>query len=236
MTTPPMPDFSTKQRFFRYESDKSRIDLGCCSGYWVLPDGRHCISEHTADLFGNIFETYFFSSIGLEDLSVDALFEQVKAGHLHYEHVPDIAYTAAIINDSLGQPCWAVDVCIVSADKLLRKRPPHFLFYSEPRIPIGPIWQIISRYRSAQSAAIPFIMVAGVTGSSSWRDSDTFRMIDIGSEAELKARLKAYPCKLPIEDYTKFNLGVIDARDRHQPFNETVYRVAEDWLAAPLSG
>ncbi|MEQ8205922.1 MAG: hypothetical protein RIA65_07090 [Woeseia sp.] len=232
----PIADFSRKPRVFQFDGSRSRVDLGHCSGYWNLFDGRKCISEHSADRFGNIYETYFFSSAGLEDQSSDALFEHVKAAHTAYEHDPDISATSAIVIDSLDQSCWAIDVCIASATRLFRKRPPHFQFYGLPTIPIAPVWGLIERYREAQKASIPFILVAGETGSASWGDSDTYSLIYLKSEAELEARLAEYPSHMPTADYCQFNLGIIDARDKQQPFNEAVYCLAADWDRAEVSG
>lgn len=231
----PIADFSLKPRVFRFDSTHSRVDLGHCSGYWSMFDGRKCVSEHSADRFGNIYETYFFSSIGLEEQSSDVLFEQVKAAHTAYEHDPDISVTSTIVKDSLDQLCWAVDVCIASAARLFRKRPPHFQFYSLPTIPIAPVWTIIERYRDAQQTSIPFILIAGETGSASWRDSDSYSLVNLKNEAELKARLAKYPAHIPTSDYSQFNLGIIDARDNQQPFNEAVYCPAADWDASELS-
>lgn len=231
----PIADFSRKPRIFRFDSSHSRVDLGHCSGYWNLFDGRQCISEHSADRFGNIYETYFFSSAALEDQSSDVLFEHVKAAHTGYEHDPDISVTSTIVKDSLDQSCWAIDVCIASATRLFRRRPPHFQFYGLPAIPIAPAWSLIERYREAQEASIPFILVAGETGSASWRDSDSYSLVNLKNEAELKARLAKYPSQPPNADYSQFNLGVIDARDKQQPFNEAVYSSAADWDEAELS-
>ena len=225
----PIADFSRKPRVFRFDSTLSRVDLGHCSGYWSMCDGRKCISEHSADRFGNIYESYFFSSLRLEDRSSNELFEMVKAAHTAYEHDQDISVTSAIVKDSLDQPCWAIDVRIASATKLFRARPPHFQFYSLPTIPIAPVWSLIKRYRVAQKASIPFLLIAGETGSTSWRDSDSYSLLNLNSEAELKARLAEYPSQIPTTDYSQFNLGIIDARNKQQPFNEAVYCLATDW-------
>ena len=63
----PMADFSSKSRTFQFKTETVRVDIGRCSGYWTLADGRKCISEHTADKQSNLYETYFFSSCGLGD-------------------------------------------------------------------------------------------------------------------------------------------------------------------------
>ena len=227
----PMPDFSIKRRVFRFEATNTRVDTGRCSAYWTMADGRKCISEYTVDRQGNLYETYFFSSEGIEALSPKRLFERVKDSHLSYEHDPDIELIAKMILDSAGQNMWSVDVCIAKEAQLLRTRPPYFLFYHKPNIPIVPTWSLICAYREAQNKSVPFILVQGDTGSASWRDRETYILIGVENEALLNNQLRAHPCKVPIEDYKTFNLTVIDTRDLQQPFNEDVCTAAAQWKA-----
>ncbi len=225
----PMADFSSKARTFQFKTETVRVDVGRCSGYWTLADGRKCISEHTADKQSNLYETYFFSSVGLEAVSPQNLFEKVKGAHKTYEHDADIQVTVEKVKDSLGHKMWAVDVCIAKGRRLLRARPPYFKFYEKSDIPIAPTWPVINAYRNAQAKSMAFIVVQGDTGSASWGDKETYRLVEINDVEALEAQLQAYPCKTPIGDYKTFNLAVIDARDVQQPFNEAVYALAADW-------
>lgn len=225
----PLPDFSTKPRIFQFKTGANRTDVGHCSGYWVLGDGRRCVSEITLDRSGRIFETFFFAKTGLEQMNPHQLFQQVKAAHLNYDHDPDLAYHASEMEDDHGEIFWAVDICIAEKARLIRKRKPFFEFYTKPDVPMSLRWPAMRDYFEAQQTQIQFLLLEGETGSPSWGDSDFHKLIPIESLAALEARLRENPVRIPSDDYRKFNLGIIDARNPDQPFNETVYHLAENW-------
>ncbi|WP_223428766.1 hypothetical protein [Tateyamaria pelophila] len=225
----PVADFSDKERVFRFSDSNARVDLGRSTGHWIMQDDRKCISELSIDRAGCIFETYFFAQQGLEDTSVQALFELVKAAHLNYDCVSDIGITARVVADRTGTPFHALDVCIADADSLFRKRPPFFEFYQSPNIPRRIRWNALEQYRQYQRSALPFLLIEGTTGSPSWGDSNSYRIVPVDSLSELESKLRATPCAEPKDDYSKFNLGVIDVRDPAQPFTEAVYCLATQW-------
>ncbi|MEX6634795.1 hypothetical protein [Hyphococcus lacteus] len=183
----------------------------------------------TIDRSSNIFETYFFSKIGLENLTATQLFDMVKSGHLQYDHDDSIQFAVRSVKDDVGNIFWAVEVLIANSIKLIRKRPPFFEFYEGVDVPQAFRWSALKGYMDAQRNGIPFLLIEGETGSPTWKDSDTHRIVPIGSEAALIEKLKEKPTTLPITDYTSHNLGVIDARDLSRPFNHTTYHPAKHW-------
>lgn len=231
-TDHPLPDFSSKTRVFEFKPGVDRTDVGRCTGYWLLKDGRRCVSEISLDRAGHIFETYFFSKIGLEHLTEQQLFEQVKAAHLNYDHDPALTYCVSEVEDNCGEIFWVVEICIAEKTKLLRHRKPFFKFYARPDLPQSLRWPAMRGYFEAQQTQTPFLLLEGETGSPSWGDSNFHKLTQIESLALLETRLREKPVREPVEDYRKFNLGIIDARNPDQPFNETVYHLAENW---PLS-
>ncbi|MDA8584827.1 hypothetical protein N9L47_01005 [Rhodobacteraceae bacterium] len=226
----PIADFSNKKRVFKFCGGNTHVDLGRCSGYWTMPDGRRCVSETSIDRSGRIFETYFFALQGLENKSAQDLFELVKAAHLNYEHVSDIGLSTHIVADRTGTRFHALVVCIADAQNLFRMRPPTFRFYYSPDIPLGMRWTALDQYRQCQVAKLPFLVIEDQSGSPSWGDSTFYRIATVASVSELKSKLQAVPSSEPAGDYSNFNLGVIDARDLDQPFNETVYSLTPKWL------
>lgn len=223
-----LPNFDKKSRSFRFNDGDERVDLGRCSAYWTMVDGRPMISEHTTDRDGNIVETYFFAKNGLEDQSPDTLFSSVKAAHKSYEHDPSIEFSAFTTVDDNDMALWAVDVLIANKRHVIRERPPFFKFYGDWQLPLTP-WPVLQDYRQAQWAGNSFLVIEGETGSASWRDSDIYKLVPAKDEQSLNAQLNKYPCKMPKEDYANFNFAVIDARDSEQPFNQSVCFRAADW-------
>ncbi|MFT5776995.1 hypothetical protein [Hyphomonas sp.] len=207
----------------------ARVDVGCCTAYWTMQTGHSLVSEISVDRSGHIYETYFVSKRGLEGLTANALLDHVKAAHLNYDHDADIQISACVAEDRLGEIFCALDVCIADKSRLFRKRPPFYQFYQSTDIPLSLRWDAFKRFREAQETQVPFLLIEGQTGSPSWGDSETASMISINSLAQLEARLKAAPCVIPAKDYCTFNLGVLDARNNDQPFNEAAYCLADQW-------
>lgn len=225
----PIADFSKKARNFRFEPGVNRVGLGQMgSGYYLMPNGRRCISEHSVDRAGQIFQTYFFSTIDMGQCDPRIMFEHVKAGHINYEHDPDIKMSVDVVEDDNGNEFFALDVLIADRYQFYRKRPPAWWPFGKQRIPIQ-MWSLFQTHRQAQVERKPFVLVQGQTGDYSWGDSDFFKTILIASEAGLSDALNARPNSAPRETYTDFNHGVIDARDPDQPFNESIYTLAKDW-------
>ena len=226
----PMADFSQKKRTFAFEDTIDRVDLGRCSAYWTMRDGRKCISETSEDRTRNIFETYFFAHQGMETLNADALFAEVKATHnTDYDHDQDIVYSASTVIDDHGRLFWAIDIRIAGATRTFRKRPPFFRFYGDWQIPTIYLWNVVTQYRQAQNVGVQFLVIEGETGSGSWNDRDIYNIIPAKDENALTIQLSTMPNTLPSSDYTKFNFAVIDARNAGQPFNQSVCVRAEDW-------
>lgn len=224
----PLAVFSSKKRYFRFETGVDRVDLGCCSGYWTMAGGRRCISEHSVDRAGQIFETYFFSNEGITDQGPKALFEAVKSAHRAYEHDPDIAVSARTVADDEGRSFWALDVLIADHDRVYRVRQPFWQAYFRKDIPIS-MWSLYQTYGKAQRSQIPFLLLRAETGDSSWGDREIYKSVPIGSQAELEASLGSLPNKAPLDTYAVFNHSVVDARDLARPFNESVFTLAVDW-------
>lgn len=224
-----LPNFDKKQRCFRFQEKVERVDLGRCHAYWTLEDGRPCISEHTVDRNDAVFETYFFERLSDEHQDPATLFSKVKTGHNDYEHDPEIVISSSALCDDNSMPVWAVDVLIAKRQKLFCKRPPFFKFYGDWQLPILP-WDVMTLYQQAQYAGIEYLIIEGETGSASWRDSDTYKLVPAKDTETLKAKLSALPNKMPLDDYSKFNMGIIDASDLNQPFNEGVCSPAQQWL------
>lgn len=224
----PLANFSKKTRKFRFEPGVERVDLGqMYSGYYLMPNGRRCISEHSVDRSGQIFETYFFSPLELEQCAPRILFQQVKAGHGSYEHDPNIKLSLNTVQDSNENEFFALGVLIADRYQLFRKRPPVWWPFHQ-RIPIH-MWSLYQTHRQAQLEGKPFVLIQGQTGDFSWGDSDVYKTVSIASEAGLADALNARPNSEPHETYTDFNHGVVDARDPDQPFNESIYTLAKDW-------
>lgn len=225
----PLADFSNKIRNFRFEPGVDRVDLGQMgSGYYLMPNRRRCISEHSVDRLGQIFETYFFSTRDLGRCNPRILFQHVKAGHLNYEHDPDIKMSVDTVRDDNGNEFFALDVLIANRYQLFRKRPPAWWPFHHRRIPIQ-MWSLYQMHRQAQIERKPFVLIQGQTGDYSWGDSDVFKTVLIASEGGLADALNVRPNSDPYETYTDFNHGVVDARDLDQPFNERNYTLAKDW-------
>lgn len=224
----PQPNFSNKTRKFRFEPGVDRVDLGqMFSGYYLMPNRRRCISEHNVDRSGQIFETYFFSTLDLERCDPRILFQHVKAGHRHYDHDPDIKISLNTVQDCTGHEFFALAVLIADRYQLFRKRPPVWWPFQK-RIPVH-MWSLYQTHRKAQRERKPFVLIQGQTGDCSWGDSDVFETVMVASEAGLADALNALPNTEPLESYTDFNHGVVDARDPDQPFNESIYTLAKDW-------
>ena len=225
----PIADFSNKARQFRFEPGVERVDLGRMgSGYYLMPGRRRCISEFSVDRSGQIFVTYFFSTIDLGQCDPRILFQNVKAGHINYEHDPDIKFTVDTIRDDAGNEFFALDVLIADRNRQYRQRAPAWWPYGSKRIPIQ-MWSLYQSHRKAQNEGKSFLLVKGQTGDASWGDSTTYRSIPIVSEAGLFDALSARPNIEPHDTYADFNHGVVDARDMDQPFNESQYTLAKDW-------
>ncbi len=224
----PIADFSDKLRAFRFEPGIERVDLGKSSGYWLMPNRRRCISEFSVDRLGQIFETYIFSTIDIGQCDPRFLFQQVKAAHCTYEHDPDMKLSATQVLDDHKNEFWALDVRIADRIQIYRKRQPFWKWFNTREIRIV-MWSLFQSYRTAQKHKTPFLLIEGETGDPSWGDSDLFKSIPIATESELRQRLDVLPNKAPTSNHTKFNEGIIDARDFDRPFNESVYTLAPDW-------
>ena len=225
----PIADFSNKARQFRFEPGIDRVDLGRMgSGYYLMPGGRRCISEHSVDRSGQIFVTYFFSTIDLGQADARILFQHVKAGHIDYEHDPDLKISLRTVDDDNENEFFALDVLIADRYRHYRRGAPAWWPYGSQRIPIQ-MWSLYQFHRKAQIEGKQFLLIQGQTGDASWGDSNTYRSIPIVSEAGLFDALNARPNVEPHETYSDFNHGVVDARDMDQPFNESLYTLAKDW-------
>lgn len=224
----PMPDFSNKRRIFRFKDGIERVDLGKSSGYWLMYDGRRCISEFNVDRLGQVFETYIFSTIDIATCHPRILFQQVKAAHTSYEHDTDMKLSAKQIHDDHDTAFWALDVRIADRVHVYRKRQPFWKWFKTREIRIT-MWSLFQSYRNAQHNKTPLLLIEGETGDPSWGDSDVFKIVPVASDFELAQRLSALPNKAPTANYAKFNEGIIDARDLDRPFNESVYTLAQNW-------
>lgn len=224
----PIAKFSANSRVYKFCEGVEQVDLGRSSAYWVMQDQRPCISEHSVDRSGQIFETYFFSNQGMTDNSDVDLFAAVKAAHKTYTHDLDIEYSARTVTDDHQHTFWSLSVKIADNQRLYRDRKPFWKWYETPEPGIS-LWSLYQTYCKAQRKQIPFILIEGETGDPSWGDRDIYKTVLMGSEEELRQRLNALPKVSPPDNYVKFNQGVIDARDPDRPFNESAYTLAKDY-------
>ncbi len=225
----PLADFSNKSRVFRFEPGVDRVDLGKSSAYWLMANRRRCTSECSVDRDGQIFETYFFSTLDMAQCDPRMFFQQVKAAHQKYEHVPDMQLSASIVSDDHDNEFWALDVRIADRQQLHRKRQPVWYWFKTRQIRIT-MWSLYQSYQMAQKNKTPFLLIEGETGDYSWGDSDVYKSVPIASEDALASVLSARPNKPPTGTYKRFNQGVIDARDFDRPFTESVYTLAQNWV------
>ena len=151
----PLPDFSNRVRIFRFEPGVERVDLGKSSAYWLMPNGRRCISEFSVDRLGQVFETYIFSTIDIEPCDPKFLFQQVKAAHLSYKHDPDMKLAATQLFDDHENMFWALDVMIADRVQVYRQRLPFWRWFKTREIRIT-MWSLYDAYRTAQQKRLRF--------------------------------------------------------------------------------
>ena len=106
----PVPD-RTKQPIRSTKDEYGVMDIGWCDG--VLSDGRPFRAETWAQ--DQITETnFFFSSIGLEDLSASAMKRFVEQEGLvsFREDCPDYCCSAGIFTDDGENRLWSVNIIV----------------------------------------------------------------------------------------------------------------------------
>lgn len=226
----PIAEFKNKTRLFQFGPGVDRVDLGgMISGYYLMPGRRRCISECSVDRSGQIFETYFFSTLNLNPCDPRLMFQHVKAGHLSYDHDPEIKLDLTKVEDDNGHSFWALDALIADRNRRYRKRLPVWWPYHRSDIHMN-MWELYQAHRKAQIENIEFLLIRGQTGDPSWGDSDFYKCISCRREGNLRDALQAMPSSAPRQTYTNFNHAVIDARDPNQPFNESVFTLANAWV------
>ena len=226
----PVPDFYHIERVYIFANGVKQVDLGQSDG--PMKDGRMWHKEVTATADGKIIQTYFFSKIGIEALSAEALFDLVKSSHTSFEHDPEMPVQVNSVEDRQGHLLWVVQICAIDGERRYTERYPYYWPY-DPTLPTYSWPDLINRYSNAQNRGAAYLLLCQDTWDAAKQDPDLgYYITEVDGAAAAVSKLQ----ELDLGDYHGAGrdrcIAVIDASDPNQPFNEGIYHPAKDWLSS----